>query len=163
MRGSSGGSMLGRLWRHPLEAALCVLLVAMAAVTFGQVLARYVFQAPLSWSEELARFLLMWLSMLSAAYAFKLKAHFALRFVVGSLPASVQRVVAAVVSLVVAGFLAVFVVFAVQFVNGVEGHVAPALQIPMELPYSSAIVGGVLMLYYVLRQFWAEVTGRREP
>ncbi len=33
---------------------------------------------------------------------------------------------------------------------GVNGHLAPALQIPMEIPYSSTIVGGILMLYYVL-------------
>ena len=75
---NSAQATLRWIWRNPLESVLCGLIFAMAAVTFSQVVARYVVQAPLSWSEELARFLLMWLSMLSAAYAFKLKAHFAL-------------------------------------------------------------------------------------
>ena len=65
-----------KVLQHPLETAVCGLLIAMTIVVFSQVVARYIFEAPLSWSEELARFLLMWLSMLSAAYAFKTKSHF---------------------------------------------------------------------------------------
>lgn len=151
----------GWLGRHPLEAVLCGLLSAMATVIFSQVVARYVFEAPLSWSEELARFLLMWLSMLSAAYAFKLKAHFALTFVARSLPAAAQRALRLAVLLVVAVFLIVFVAMAVKFVIGVHGHIAPALRIPMEIPYSSAIVGGVLMLYYLLKTFWQDFRASR--
>lgn len=47
------------LWRQPLELTLCAILVAIVAITFAQVIYRYVLQAPLSWSEEAARFLLM--------------------------------------------------------------------------------------------------------
>ena len=68
--------------KHPLETVICVLLLAMTFVVFGQVIARYVLQTPLSWSEELARFMLIWLSMLSAAYGFKTKSHFALKLLV---------------------------------------------------------------------------------
>ncbi len=142
--------------RHPLEKVLCVLMSAMALVTFAQVVARYVFEAPLSWSEELARFLLMWLAMLSSAYAFKLRAHFALRFVVDACPEWLQKAVGLGTTLVILGFLLVFVFVSVQFVLGVEGHLAPALQIPMEIPYSSAIVGSSLMLYYVARNAWLD-------
>ena len=37
------------LLRNPLELALCVLLTALVAVTFSQVLFRYVFQTSLAW------------------------------------------------------------------------------------------------------------------
>ena len=57
-------------FKYSLEIALVFLLVAMTLTVFSQVIARYIFEAPLSWSEELARFILIWLSMLSAAYAF---------------------------------------------------------------------------------------------
>ena len=72
--------------RHPLETVICAILVTMTVVVFSQVIARYVLQQSLSWSEELARFLLLWLSMLSAAYAYKIKAHFALQVVVSRFP-----------------------------------------------------------------------------
>jgi len=145
--------------RQPVEVAICGLLIALTAVVVSQVFARYVLQAPLSWSEELARFLLMWLSMLSAAYAFKTGGHFALRILVMQLPRNLRRAVALSVHLVVVLFFAVLLYYSVVFVSGVSGHRAPALQIPMELPYASVVVGTALMLFEVIRSAWREMTG----
>jgi TRAP-type C4-dicarboxylate transport system permease small subunit len=146
--------------RQPVEAAICGLLIALTAVVVSQVVARYVLEAPLSWSEELARFLLLWLSMLSAAYAFKTGAHFALRILVMQLPEALRRAVALLVHIVVALFFAILLYYSVVFVAGVSGHRAPALQIPMELPYASVVVGTALMLFEVVRSAWREMTGR---
>lgn len=153
-------TLLFRALRHPLETAVCGLLIAMTTVVFSQVVARYVFEAPLSWSEELARFLLMWLSMLSAAYAFKTKSHFALRVVVGKLSKSAQRIMALFVHGVVAIFFAILLYFSIVFVNGVEGHIAPALQIPMQIPYASIVIGCCLILYETLRSAWSDFNNR---
>jgi len=147
-----------KVLRHPLETAICSLLIAMTIVVFSQVIARYVLQAPLSWSEELARFLLMWLSMLSAAYGFKTKSHFALKFLVERVPNLAQRFVAVLVHLVVALFFAVLLYYSVIFVNGVDGHIAPALQISMQIPYASIVVGCALILIETLRSAWSELT-----
>ena len=46
-----------------------------------------------------------------------------------------------------------FVFYYIKFGLGVKGHLAPALQIPMEIPYSSSIAGSSLMLYYVVKTF----------
>lgn len=138
------------LRRQPLEATLCILLLAMVAVTFAQVLFRYVFHSSLAWSEELARFLLMWLGSLSAAYAFKTQSHFALRFVVDRLaPEMRSRVAMAMTSLTIV-FLAVFAWQALRFTFEVRSMLAPATGMSMAIPYSSAFVGSLLMLYYVV-------------
>jgi len=144
--------------RHPLETAICGLLIAMTLVVFGQVIARYVFQAPLSWSEELARFLLMWLSMLSAAYGFKTKSHFALKFLVEKTPDKAQQLIAVLVHIVVALFFSVLLYYSIVFVIGVEGHIAPALQITMQIPYTSIVVGCAFILIETLRSAWTEIT-----
>lgn len=141
------------IFRHPLESILCVLISALSIITFSQVVARYVFEAPLSWSEELARFLLLWLAMLSSAYAFKIKSHFALQFVTKIVPNKIQKLISVLVPLLVIFFLSGFVFYSIKFVLGVKGHLAPALQIPMEIPYSSSIAGSSLMLYYVVKTF----------
>ena len=141
------------IFRHPLESFLCVLISALSIITFSQVVARYVFEAPLSWSEELARFLLLWLAMLSSAYAFKIKSHFALQFVTKIVPNKIQKLISVLVPLLVIFFLSGFVFYSIKFVLGVKGHLAPALQIPMEIPYSSSIAGSSLMLYYVVKTF----------
>ena len=138
------------IFKNSLEIVLCILLSFLTIITFSQVVARYVFEAPLSWSEELARFILLWLAMLSAAYGFKIKTHFALMFIVNRISFKFRIYLYFYVTLIVSIFLIIFIYYSFIFVMGVNGHLAPALQIPMEIPYSSTIVGGILMLYYVL-------------
>ena len=99
------------LLKNYLEIVLVFLLVAMTLTVFSQVIARYIFEAPLSWSEELARFILIWLSMLSAAYAFKTKSHFALTILVTKLPEKQQKftsfcihVTVAIFFIIISGF-----------------------------------------------------------
>ncbi len=150
----SSGTDTGQL--GPLEYALCGVLLVMVTVTFAQVLFRYLFQAPLAWSEEAARFLLMWLAALSAAYGFKNGSHFALRFLVDRLPDTAKSWSARLVTGVVVGFLATFAWQALRFTWEVRTMVAPATGISMAIPYSSALVGAVLMLYFVLRQALAD-------
>ena len=145
------------IFKKPLETVLCILLSFLTIITFSQVIARYVFEAPLSWSEELARFILLWLAMLSAAYGFKIKSHFSLQFIVNRTNFKFRKYVYFYVTLIVSLFLIIFIYYSLIFVMGVNGHLAPALQIPMEIPYSSTIFGGLLMLYYVLVNFFDEI------
>lgn len=145
------------IFKNSLEIVLCILLSFLTIITFSQVVARYVFEAPLSWSEELARFILLWLAMLSAAYGFKIKTHFALMFIVNRTSFKFRIYIYFYVTLIVSVFLIIFIYYSFIFVMGVNGHLAPALQIPMEIPYSSTIVGGILMLYYVLTNLVDEI------
>lgn len=142
--------MFRELLRHPLEVAVCTILVALVAVTFSQVVFRYVLQASLSWSEELARFLLMWLAALSTAYAMKTGAHFALHFVVDRTPPAMRRLIGSAVAFSASTFLAVFTYQSLRFAIEVHDMLAPATRMSMAVPYSSAFVGSTLTLYYVL-------------
>ena len=146
------------LLKYPLEVAVSSILVALVTVTFSQVVFRYLLQAPLAWSEELARFLLMWMASLSAAYAFKTRSHFALKFVVDRFNPSLQRAVATFVTLLVVTFLAVFAYQSLKFTIEVRNMSAPATQMSMAVPYSSALVGSVLMLYYVIVNWWQDMS-----
>ena len=138
-------------FKYSLEIALVFLLVAMTLTVFSQVIARYIFEAPLSWSEELARFILIWLSMLSAAYAFKTKSHFALTILVSKLPDKHQKITSFCVHIIVAIFFLLICYYSIIFVNSVNGHVAPALQISMQIPYSSIIVAsGLISIFSML-------------
>lgn len=144
------------LWKQPLELSLCVILVAIVSVTFIQVLFRYIFHLSLAWSEELARYLFLWLASLASAYAFKTKSHFALRFLVDRFGKSLQKMMTTFVAFVVAVFLVIFVWKATEFTLSMAKQVAPSTQMSMAVPYSSTVVGGVLMLYYVIRNWWSD-------
>jgi TRAP-type C4-dicarboxylate transport system permease small subunit len=146
-----------RLLNQPLELSLCMILVGIVVVTFIQVLFRYVFRLSLAWSEELARYLFLWLAALASAYAFKTRAHFALRFLVNRLGKKIQNMMGSLVSLIVVLFLVIFIWKAVVFTFSMANQVAPSTQMSMAIPYSSAVVGGILMLYYVLRNWWSDI------
>ena len=126
-------------------------------MTFIQVLFRYIFKLSLAWSEELARYLFLWLASLASAYAFKTKSHFALRFLVKRFGKGLQKITNTFVTFVVGSFLAIFIWKATEFTFSMANQVAPSTQMSMAVPYSSAMVGGVLMLYYVLRNWWIDI------
>ena len=153
-------SLLHRIkvvYRHPLETVMCVLLCVAVLVAFAQVVFRYLLHHSLSWSEELARFIFIWLSMLAAAYGFKTKSHFALMFVVKRFGEHWRRLISILVVAVLSAFLILFVLKSLDLILIVTiNQVAPGTQIPIAVPYSAAPVGGALMLYYILRNGWVE-------
>lgn len=58
-----------------LRIALAALMTAMVISVVWQVLSRYLFVVPAAWTEELARFLLIWIGMLGAGYAYRHGSH----------------------------------------------------------------------------------------
>jgi TRAP-type C4-dicarboxylate transport system permease small subunit len=145
-----------RFFIQPLELVLSLILLAIVGVTFIQVLFRYLFHLSLAWSEELARYLFLWLGALASAYAFKTKSHFAIRFLVDRLGERFQGWVDTVVVFIVSGFLILFVWKSLEFSISMSRQIAPSTKISMAVPYSSAWVGGAMMLYYVLRNWWLD-------
>ncbi len=67
-------NIMGMLDRF-LKLALALLMAAMVGSVVWQVLSRYLFVVPAAWTEELARFLLIWIGMLGAAYAYREGSH----------------------------------------------------------------------------------------
>ena len=61
-----------------LKNVLIGLMVALVAAVSWQVISRYVFASPSSWTEEVARFLMIWVGLLGAAYAFRTGVHLGL-------------------------------------------------------------------------------------
>ena len=61
-----------------LRNALIVLMAALVVSVSWQVISRYVFASPSSWTEEVARFLMIWVGLLGAAYAFRTRVHLGL-------------------------------------------------------------------------------------
>ncbi len=70
-----------------VEILAATLVAAEIVILFSGVVARYVFNHPLVWSDELASILFLWLAMLGAVIAFRRDEHMRMTAAVGSLPA----------------------------------------------------------------------------
>jgi len=74
-------------WVACLETVAVILLMALlTAVTFAQVVTRYLLGDPLIWSEEAARYLFVWVSMIGAALALREGGHFGLNLLIRPMP-----------------------------------------------------------------------------
>ena len=71
---------------------LAVLTTAMFLVVFSQVIFRYVLNQPSPWTEELSRYLFIWISLLGAAFGVMKQSHFGFDLIVKKLSPSHQRV-----------------------------------------------------------------------
>ena len=148
--------MLINIIKNPLESLLCIILILLVVISFAQVVSRYLLHVSLSWSEESCRFLLMWLGMLSAAYGFKVKAHFSLSFIKNKFSIRLQRLVTLIATGLMSVFLVIFIYFAIGItLTGID-RLGPGTQLSYAVPYSSTIAGGILMLYYLLRTFYKD-------
>lgn len=104
-----GFAVLGRSIGYGAFAVASGLLITMSGILFLQVAFRYVLQLPLSWSEEAARFCLVWFGMLATCVAGQQGLHFSLRWGVNLLnprPRELLRLFVLVFSSCILGFVA---------------------------------------------------------
>ncbi|MFZ7112530.1 MAG: TRAP transporter small permease [Desulfatiglandales bacterium] len=132
------------------EIALIVILGAMAIVVFLQVLFRYVLHLPLFWTEEFARYCLVWASLLGASVALKRQEHIAVTFFLERLPQRIARIVTIVGRISVGLILAVMTWGGAMLVMVTSFQISPALRIPMAIPYLALPIGSAVMLFHMI-------------
>jgi len=94
-------SFIERLAAYP-----CIVATgAMTVVVLLGVLFRYVLQSPLSWSEEVARYLMIWAASLAISIGIMRREHLGISFATSRIPPSAQKYVAVLVNLAVLWFL----------------------------------------------------------
>jgi tripartite ATP-independent transporter DctM subunit len=87
------------------EAVGAMLVVAEVTILFAGVVSRYLLDSPLFWTDELANFLFLWLSMLGMVVALRRDGHMRLTTLANWVPPHIARWFAAVASLVVIAFV----------------------------------------------------------
>lgn len=128
-----------------ITTAICLALAGMAASVFLQVVMRYALQAPPFWTEELARFLLIWLTFLGAVAGHITREHIAVEWAPNLLTGRWRSL------LDVMNGAIVLLVLGVIFIAGIKmaqlgAQKSPALAVSMRYIYGSLPVGAALMI-----------------
>ena len=134
-----------------LRALLAALIVAMVAAVTWQVVSRYLLGDPSSWTEELARFTLVWIGLLGGAHAYRRRLHLGLDLLETRLAGRARRLQSIAVHVTVAAFAATVLIG-----GGIElirlamqlGQSTPALGLPMGAVYAALPISGALMLLH---------------
>jgi tripartite ATP-independent transporter DctM subunit len=145
---SSFAGFIGTLYRMVIRFAECVaalLTVAEVLILFVGVIFRYAVGDPLTWSDELASILFIWLAMLGAVIALDRGEHMRLSTVVNRLSPSWQNWLETFSTLVVCVFIAFVIVPAYQHAAEQDAITTPALSLPDSLRAAALPVGITLM------------------
>jgi TRAP-type C4-dicarboxylate transport system permease small subunit len=121
----------------------------MTVLVFLTVIYRYFLLAPISWGEEMSRFLFIALSMLGAVIAVKDRSHFAITILTARFPIFMRTWLEIGTALGTSLLLSIVIVKGWGLVWLNRNQESPALGVPMSYPYAAVPVGATLMLMFV--------------
>ncbi len=145
-----------------LDKATLTLLVVLNLVVGLQVFSRYVLNHSLYWSEELARYLFIWLVFLSAAIVLRMDRHIQVTAFVDLLPLRLRQAIYFLGDLLMLGFAGVVLVEGIRLASMVWTVWTAAMEIPWSLVYLGIILGMAAMFVTLVGSLWARLRGRRE-
>lgn len=132
---------------------LVFLMGMLVIVVVWQVFSRYILNAPSTNTDELARFLLIWVSLLGAAYFSGKNMHIAINVLPERLSPPNRKKLNILINLIIISFVfAVFVIGGGMLVYYTYTYLqlTPTLQIPMAVVYLIGPLSGLLIIYYKL-------------
>lgn len=146
----------------PIRWLIIALFSVMIGVTFLQVVFRYVFDAPLTWSEEVARYLFVWIVFLGAVLGLHRGMHIGVDLLTQRLSVGARRAVALFNETMIIVFCGI-VVWASQDVLAVNAfQVSPAVGIVMAHVYAVIPLSMVLLAVVALKRMVDIARSRRE-
>ncbi len=134
-----------------LALILIITMTVLVVDVVWQVLARYVVKSPSSFTDELARFLLIWVGLLGSAYALGKKKHLAIDLLPSKLTGKPKKVLNIFISVLVIAFAALVLVLGgirLVYITFTLNQISPALGIPIAYVYLVLPFSGLLMIAY---------------
>ena len=144
-------SVLFNVLDRTINWILALLMAAMVVIIAAQVWYRFVFNDPLSWSEELGRYVFVWISFIGAAAGVRYQLHLGIDLLQKFVPPNIYRYVIIVVNLITQIFLLVIIFWGFKILGVIKFQTSPSMHIPMIYPYLAVPVGCILMLINSLR------------
>jgi TRAP-type C4-dicarboxylate transport system permease small subunit len=134
-----------------LEKTLVVIMSAMVINVLWQVFSRYILTNPSSFTDELARYLMIWVGVLGAAYVAGKGNHVAITYFSEKMsPPNLKKIqvfinltilVFAVLGMFIGGVRLVYITLVLE-------QLSPALKIPLGIVYSVIPISGILIIFY---------------
>lgn len=134
-----------------LSKTLVVIMSIMVINVLWQVFTRYVTGDPSSFTDELARYLMIWIGVLGAAYVSGRNLHVAIDILPQRQNKRMQKKLKVIVTLLI--ILFVFFAFVIGgsrlvYISYVLGQQSPALRLPLAVVYVIIPISGLLIMYY---------------
>jgi len=132
------------------EIAIMLLFAGMILSAMLQVVARYVFNSPFTWSEELSRYLFIWLSFLGAWYAWIRREHLGIDALPYMLSPRLARILMRIIEATVLVFALASMIYGQRILQVSMRQPSAVLRVPMFWIYLSYYVAMTLITLEIL-------------
>jgi TRAP-type C4-dicarboxylate transport system permease small subunit len=140
----------------------CVLLAVISTLGIWQVLARFVFSQPSTWTEESMRRLLIWMVMLGTVVAFRRGALVSVDLMLRTARGVWLTTVRWIITVTALGYLAVLAWFGIQLVTRVRFQTFASMELSMGWAYAALPVGAALAMVAVIAHHLAPINEELE-
>ena len=140
-----------------IDLLLLVLMVLLVAVTFLQVVCRFVFKVPISWSQETVQFCFVWIIFLGSALAVKENTHLMLDMLTSHLPAAAQRALRVLILLLILACGGALLLGGADYCLRTWDKTMIAMPLPAWCLNISAPVCAVLLMLFALGRLATEL------
>lgn len=155
-------TLLDRIIGTAVDWIVGSLVGALVVLVGSGVLARYIFNYSLAWSDELAGLGFVWLTLLGSVAALRRRTHMTIGFLPKLFGPCGQRAIGVYVTMAILVFLGFMVAEGIVLTAATLGDKSAVLRIPVGLSYLSLPVAGALMFGYAFRQLrvlWGSTEG----
>ena len=135
-----------------LERLVLTMLGCSVVIVAVQVFARYVLRSPLAWTEQVARYLFIWMVMLGIPILFHRKIIISFDMLVNKLPSLGRTIVSFLSKAVICGFAAYYFWNSLNFCILTAGNLSYGIEIPLTYIYGAQPVCAFLLFFVVLNQ-----------
>jgi len=139
------------------ENLVVILLGIMVSNVAMGVFYRYVLNNSLSWTEEVARYLMIWFAYIGMAIAFRDESHVNVNVIVDLFPLSIRHLIRIISYTIVLIFLIILFSQSLNVFKIVKLQTSPAVRISMKYPYLSITFGSLVMAIEVIRLIYLNV------
>lgn len=144
----------------PLVAAGAVMVAVVLAATFF----RYVLNDPLTWSEELARYLMIWIGLVGASVTLRHGEHIRITAIRILLPRPLRLIGDLLVAAAIGWFLWVMTVEGWAAAERGGRQISPALGVSMMWPLLAVpVAGGLMLVQHVIQTLLLLMGAQNEP
>lgn len=140
-----------------IKFVMAVSTIILSIVTFGQVIARFVFKNPLQWGQDIIRLSFVYLVFWGAAYCVHEKEHLNIDILLTSVNNNARKIIELIINIILALFFIFLIYYGIIFTQSGSSQQAPYLPIPMSIYYVSLPSAAILMLYYKLRLIYRQI------
>lgn len=142
-----------------MSYVLGVLFIFMTLLASYQVVARYVFNAPSTISEDLLSYSFVWLSLIGATVLFTDKGHMNIDFLYDKMSSKIQNLFDIITNiLVLVTSILIFIYGGVKLIDVGSLQISPTLNIPLSYVYSIFPIMGVILLIICICNIYETIT-----